>query len=317
MAEGKSAIVFPGIGPVRAADSARFLTAHPVARRLVAEADRVLGYSLIDRYREAEARGAGGAFPEPARIAYLVGCLALAEWAVTERGVRPAVCAGASFGGTPAAVQCGALSFGDAVLVTAEWGRRAEAFFAREHRDVVTQSFARVPAEVLAEIRGELDAGGEWNEVACQVDHDFHMLSVREGVLDRLQDRLRAAGGLPLYVMRPPMHSPLFGALREEMAAEVMAGVPFGDPRVPLVSDHDGSLVETAAGVRELLLDAAVRPVRWPLVVGTLRSLGVRQAHVTGEDALWGRVEIMTGAFEVVAVKPQTAMRPRRRSAFV
>ncbi|QDY75207.1 ACP S-malonyltransferase [Streptomyces qinzhouensis] len=316
MTEGKSAIVFPGIGPVRLADSARFLSAHPVARGFVAEAEEVLGYRLLDRYREAEAGGGAGAFPEPARIAFLVGCLALAEWAVAEHGVRPVACAGASFGGTAAAVRAGALGFADAVWVTAEWGRRADAYFAREHRDVVTQSFARVPADRLAEIRGELDARGEWNEVACRVDRDFHLLSVREGVLDWLQGRLRAAGGLPLYVMRPPMHSPAFRALRQEMAAEVFAGVSFGDPQVPVVSDHDGSLVETAAGVGELLLDAAVRPVRWPAVVSALGALGVRRAFVTGQDALWGRVEIMTEAFEVVAVKPATAMRPRRRYVF-
>ncbi|RKN07422.1 ACP S-malonyltransferase [Streptomyces radicis] len=310
-----SAIVFPGIGPTRFADSARFMVVHPVARRLVAEADRALGYPLVDRYREAEDRGDQGAFPEPARVAFLVTCLALAEWTVAERDVEPVACAGASFGGTAAAVHAGALPFADAVRMTAEWGRLVDAHFEREHRDIVTQSFARVPLDRLDEIRAELDESGEWNEVACHVDHDFHMLSVREHVLDGLQARLRAAGGLPLYVMRPPMHSPVFAALREEIAAEVVAGVPFSDPGIPVVSDHDGSLVSTADGVRTLLLDAVTRTVRWPAVVETLKELGVERVHVTGQDGLWGRVEIMTEAFDVVAVRPDTAMRPRRRSA--
>ncbi len=198
--------------------------------------------------------------------------------------------------------------------MTAEWGRRADAYFAREHRDVVTQSFARVPLDRLAEIRGELDARGEWNEVACHVDHDFHMLSVHERVLDWLQARLRAAGGLPLYTMRPPMHSPVFAALRDEIEAEVVGGIPFSDPVIPVVSDYDGALVRTAAGVRTMLLDAVTRPVRWPSVADTLKGLGVERVLVAGQDGLWGRVEVMTGAFEVVAVRPETAMRPRRRS---
>ncbi|WP_421106607.1 ACP S-malonyltransferase [Streptomyces sp. NEAU-S77] len=310
-----SAIVFPGIGPTRFADSARFLAVHPVARRLVAEADRALGYSLIDRYREAEARGDQGAFPEPARIAFLVSCLALAEWTVAEHEVTPVACAGASFGGTAAAVFAGALPFAEAVAMTAEQGRLVDAYFAREHRDLVAQSFARVPPDQLAEIRAELDARGEWNEVACHVDRDFHMLSVREEMVDWLQRRLKAVGGLPLYVMRPPMHSALFGALREEIEAEVAAAVPFRDPEIPVVSDHDGSLVRTGAGVRTLLLDAVTRTVRWPSVVDTLKGLGARRVHVTGQDGLWGRVDVMTEAFDVVAVRPETAMRPRRRSA--
>ncbi|MFD3523641.1 ACP S-malonyltransferase [Streptomyces sp. NPDC058653] len=310
-----SAIIFPGIGPVRLADSARFMVTHPIARRLVAETDRVLGYSLLDSYREAEDRGDQGAFPEPARIAFLVQCLALAEWAVKEHGLEPAVCAGASFGGTAAAVHSGALSFPEAVKMTAAWGRRVDDHFASEHRDIVTQSFARVPADRLAEIQAELDTRGDWNEVACQVDHDFHMLSVREDVVEWLQKRLRAAGGLPLYVMRPPMHSALFTALREEIAAEITADIDFSDPAIPVMSDHDGSLVRTGAGVEELLLNAVTRTVRWPAVVETIKGLGVDRVYVTGQDALWGRVEAMTDAFQVVAVRPDTAMRPRRRSA--
>ncbi|WP_425336766.1 ACP S-malonyltransferase [Streptomyces profundus] len=289
--------------------------AHPVARRLVAEADGALGYQLVDRCRRAEERGDAGAFPEPTRVAFLVACLAVAEWTVAERAVAPVACAGASFGGTAAAVSAGALPFADAVRMTAAWGRRVDAYFAREHGDIVTQSFARVPSERLAEIRAELAARGEWNEVACQVDEDFHMLSVRQGTVEWLQGRLRAAGGLPLYVMRPPMHSPLFGALRAEMAAEVVADVAFTDPAIPLVSDHDGALVTTADGVRTLLLDAVTRPVRWPAVVARLREAGVGRVYVTGEDGLWGRVRGMTEAFDVVAVRPETAMRPRRRSA--
>ncbi|MFD7506098.1 ACP S-malonyltransferase [Streptomyces sp. NPDC059850] len=310
-----SAIVFPGIGPTRFADSARFLAVHPVARRLVAEADRALGYSLIDRYREAEARGDQGAFPEPARVAFLVSCLALAEWTVAEHDVAPVACAGASFGGTAAAVFAGALPFAEAVAMTAEQGRVVDAYFAREHGDLVAQSFARVPPEQLDEIRAELDARGEWNEVACHVDHDFHMLSVREELVDWLQRRLKAVGGLPLYVMRPPMHSAVFGALRARIEAEVAVNVPFRDPGIPVVSDHDGSLVRTGEGVRTLLLDAVTRTVRWPSVVDTLKGLGVERVHVTGQDGLWGRVDVMTEAFEVVAVRPETAMRPRRRSA--
>ncbi|MFC4907598.1 ACP S-malonyltransferase [Actinomadura gamaensis] len=310
-----SAIVFPGIGPARFADAARFLAASPFARPLVAEADKVLGYPLPARHREAEASGEQGAYPEPARISFLVACLALADWAVAEHGLEPVACAGASFGGTAAAVHAGAVPFADAVAMTAEWGRRVDAYFEREHRDVATQSFARVGPDHLAEIRAELDAEGEWNEVACHVDDDFHMLSVREDALDWLQARIRSAGGLPLYVMRPPMHSTAFAALREEIAAEVLADVPFADPVIPIVSDHDGSLVRTAEGVRTLLLDAVVRTVRWPDVVATLRGLGVSRVVVAGQDALWGRVDVMTRSFEIVAAKPETAMRPRRRSA--
>ncbi|GAB3693311.1 ACP S-malonyltransferase [Actinocorallia lasiicapitis] len=302
----RGAIVFPGIGPARFADVAKFMLLNPVARRLTAEADDVLGYSLTDRYQDSET-----AYSEAARISFLLNCVALAEWS----GVTAGTCAGASFGGIPAAVHARALSFADAVRMTAAWGRRTETYFAREHTDVLTLSFARVPEEKLAEILAELDGEGAWYDVACHVDHDFHMLSVRQETVEPLRARLRAAGGLPLYEMRPPMHSAAFAGLRDELAAEVAAAVTFADPAIPIVSDHDGSLVRTADGVRTLLLDAVVRTVRWPAVTTTLRELGVDRVHVVGQDALWGRVACMTENFEIVAVNPETAMRPRRRSA--
>ncbi|MFI0374026.1 ACP S-malonyltransferase [Actinomadura sp. 1N219] len=303
-----TAIVFPAIKPFDFADVARFLLLNPAARRLVARADETLGYSLIDRFREDPEE-----YSEAARVAFMVTCLALAEWAAEELGTAPGICAGPSFGGTPAAVYAGSLDFSAAVAATAGWGRRTADYFAREHRDVVTQSFARVPEDRLAEVLLDLDERGGWYDIACHVDDDFHMLSVHEHRLDWLKERLRAAGGLPLYTMRPPMHSAAFAPLRDVIELEVLDGVPFADPQLPIVCDHDGTVLRTAAEVRTMLLDAVVRPVRWPAVVRTLREADVRTVHVSGPDDLWGRVSCTTDNFEVVALKPEMALRPRRR----
>lgn len=302
-----TALIFPGISAYPFAGIARFLLINPVARRLVADAEETLGYSLIDRYGEADDE-----YSEYARVAFLISCLALAEWAQEAFGVCPQICTGPSFGGTPAAVYSGALAFPDAVRMTALWGRYADEYFSAEHSDVVTQSFARVSGERLDEVLVELDERGEWHDVACYVDEDFHMLSVREGALEWLVKRLRAVGGLPLYTMRPPMHSGAFRPLRDRIERDIFGRITFSEPRIPVVSDHDGSLLESAAGLRDMLLDAIVQPVRWPAVVATLKKIGVAKVYVSGPDSLWGRVECTTRSFEVVAVKPETALMPRR-----
>uniref|UniRef100_X5IYZ3 [acyl-carrier-protein] S-malonyltransferase n=1 Tax=Streptomyces sp. MJ635-86F5 TaxID=1321967 RepID=X5IYZ3_9ACTN len=305
-----TAVLFPGIGPSSFPDAAKFLLIDAPARELLAHADDVLGYSLLDAYRTSEEE-----YGDAARVAFLVTCLALAGWAEKEYGIRPEICAGASFGGTPAAVRAGALSFPDAVRLTAQWGRCIREYFEREHRDVVTQSVARTSPEKIRAVLAELAEKGEWAEVACRVDDDFFMVSVRERNVEGLQHRLRAEGSLPLYVMRPPMHSPAFAPLRERVESDVFGGVAFTDPAIPVVSDHDGTVLTTGDGIRTLLLDATVRQVHWPEVVATLRRLGVGKAVVAGQDALWGRVGCVTGNFEVVPVKPTTALRPRRRAA--
>ncbi|MFE3170887.1 ACP S-malonyltransferase [Amycolatopsis sp. NPDC059090] len=303
-----TALVFPGMGPSRFADVAKFLVSDPVARDLTADVDELLGCSLLDRYYEAADEQS-----EYADVGFLINCLAMAKWAVAEHGVRPEVCVGASFGSKAAAVWSGALSFADAVRMTIGMARCEQEYFSRSHGDLVTQSFARVPADALAAVRRELDDRGEWHEISCHVDDDFYLLSLREQCLDWFTERLRDIGGLPVYTMRPVMHSSVLGALRERVAREVVAPLGFADPRLPVLSDQDGEPLRTGAQVREMLLDGYVRPVRWPAVVAALKGRGIERLCVSGPDSLFGRVECTVSNFEVLAVNAAT-MRQSRRS---
>jgi malonyl CoA-acyl carrier protein transacylase len=305
-----TAMVFPGMSPAKFADVGKFMLVNPFARKLIAEADARLGYSLVDRFRETE-----GDYSVCAQVGFMVNCLALAEWARHELDVRPDVCTGPSFGEKPASVFAGSLSFSDGVWMTAELARVLDEFFATEYQDVVTLSFVRAPEEKLAEILAELDDMGEWHDISCYIDHDFFMVSLRERNLDWLRKRVRGIGGLPLYTMRPPMHSSAFGALRRKAEDEVLGALPFADPELPVVADQDGTVLSTGEGIRAMLLDGFVKPLRWPDVVAALSGLGVGTVCVAGPDSLFGRVGCTTRAFEVVAVNPRLALRPRRRGA--
>ncbi len=304
-----TAIVFPGMGPTSFSDLAKFMLINPFARKLVKIADEVLGYSLIDRYRETD-----GDYTEFSQVSFFVTSLALAEWAEETLGMRPEICVGPSFGGRAAAVYSGGLAFPDAVLMAARWARRVDEYFAREHTDLVTQSFLRTPEDSLAEVLRELDEQGEWYDISCYVDHDIYLLSLREERLDWLNGRLRAVGGMPVYAMRPPMHSSAFGALRDTVEEEVFGDLTFTDPRIPVIADQDGTLIDSAAGLRKMLLDGFVRPVRWPDVVATLKRMDIEKLYVSGRDHLFGRVACTTRNFEVVPVAPMTALRPRRKA---
>ncbi|MFJ3219854.1 ACP S-malonyltransferase [Kitasatospora sp. NPDC086801] len=303
-----TAVVFPGMGPTRFADVAKFMLINPQARRLTRTADETLGYSLVDRYRDTP-----GDYSEYAQLAFLVNSLALAEWVEQTQGVRGGICAGPSFGGKAAAVYSGALSFPDAVRMTSRWARVLEDYFAVEHRDIVVQSFARVPELIRAELLRELDEEGEWYDIACHIDHDLTMVCLREGRLEWFQRRVRAHGGLPLYVMRPPMHSQAFTALRDRVEAEILDVLTFADPTIPVVADQDGRMLTTGPEVRAMLLDGFVRAVHWPQVVQSLRERGVDKVYVCGSDSLFGRVHCTTAAFEVVTADPRLALRPQRR----
>ena len=307
-----TAMVFPGMSPTRFADLGKFLLINPYARKLVAAADARLGYSLMDGFRQAD-----GDYSEYAQVGFFVACLALAQWAEEELGVQPDVCAGLSFGEKPAAVYAGSLSFPDAVWLTARLARCLEEYFATEHRDVVTHSFARTPGNGLRDVLGELAARGEWSEISCYVDHDFYMVSLREKNLGWLQERVRPLGGLPLCTMGAPMPSAAFGALRRKAEDEVFAQLTFADPGLPVVADHDGIVLESAGGIRAMLLDSFVRPLRWPDTVTTLRRRGVGTVCFAGPDSQVGRLTVTTGDFEVIPVDPRRALLGRLRGAMV
>ncbi|MBV1855121.1 ACP S-malonyltransferase [Catellatospora sp. NEAU-YM18] len=293
------------MGPSQFRDVARFMLVNPYARELLAEADEVLGYPLFDRYRDAASD-----YSEYSQVAFFVNCVASARWAQDRYG-RPAVVAGPSFGSKAAAVFAGSLGFADTVRLTAELARLEDAYFDRpEHRELVTHSFARTPADVLAEIRAELDAAGVWQEMSCYIDEDLHMLSLDGARVPWLEQRLRSAGAMPLYTMRPPMHCAAFLELRDIVEREAFARLRFADPDLPVVADQDGAVLTTGAGVRTMMLDGYVKPVRWPAVVASLRAAGIGRVVVAGPDTLFGRVPVTTANFEVVAANPRTAMLP-------
>jgi [acyl-carrier-protein] S-malonyltransferase len=307
--DSESAIVFPGMGPQDFPAVGKFLLIDPVARELVEQASDALGYPLFERWRDS-----AGDYAEEAQVAFLVACVALARWAEARLGADPGTCVGASFGGKAAAVYAGALGFSDAVLLTARLARYEHRYFTEEQPGIVTHSFARLPQEVLKEILAELEARREWHELSCQVDHDFAMVSLRAERLEWFEGRIRAAGGLPLYTMDPPMHASLFRPLRDRVEAELFPALTFADPVIPVVADQDGSLRTTADGVRRMLLDGFVRAVRWPEVVDALLGRGVRDLYVAGPDRLFGRVPVTTRSFRVTGVDPRLALRPRQRA---
>jgi malonyl CoA-acyl carrier protein transacylase len=308
--EPPTAVVFPGMAPSRFADVSKFMLINPYARKLVAAADKRLGYSLIERFRDAE-----GDYSHYAQVSFMINCLALAQWAEQELGIEPAYCTGPSFGEKPAAVYSGALEFSDGVWMVAELARCMDEYFATQYSDVVTHSFVRVPQEKLTEMLSELTDGGVWCEISCYIDHDFAMVSLQERNLDWFKKKIRSLGGMSLYTMRPPLHADVFGALRRKAEDEVLGDLPFTDPTLPVIADQDGSVISTGAQVRTMLLDSVVKPLRWPDVVGSLRELGVLRVCVAGPDSLFGRVRCTTEAFEVVAVNTRLALQPRRRGA--
>lgn len=301
-------IIFPGMGPWGYSDLGKFLAANPFARKLRRIADDVLGYSLMDRYR-AVAGSDDSDYSEYSQVAFLISCLALIEQAAGTLDDEPVACAGPSFGGKTAIAYSRALPAAEMILLTARLARCEEEYFKTEYTDVVTQSVARTPRQTLDAILEAMTQRDEWYDISGQIDKDFFMVSMRTTSLELFLKEVRAAGGLPLYAMQPPMHSSAFGDLRRKAEDEVLRDFTFSSPDLPIIADQDGSVVTTASAARTVLLDGFVRPVNWPQVVNSMKEMGIRTVFIPGPDNLFGRVRCTTDNFNVKAIKPGTIRR--------
>jgi [acyl-carrier-protein] S-malonyltransferase len=300
-----AAIVFPALSPVRRKDLGTFLMIHPFARRLLAEADDALGYHLADALADAPP---DDDYAEPVQVAVFVACLALAEWAEERLGAAPEYCVGPSFGERAALAYTGALPFADTVRLVDEIARVERRYFATEHRDIVTHSFVRVPAERLDALLADL----EWHEISGRLDADFHMVSLREAELAGFKAAISAVGGYSMYTMRPPAHASLFTGVRAQME-QVCAQYTLSAPRMPIVSYQDGAVLTDPQELRTSLLDGFVRPIRWVEAVRSLRELGVDRLWVAGPDAMFSRLRATADNFDVELCDLRRALvRPRR-----
>lgn len=299
-----SVLVFPGMAPAAFATLGRFLVLDPFARKRLAEADDALGYRLFDRYYEVS-----DDYSEYAQIAFMVSSVALADRAVADYGIAPAYCAAPSFGQKAALAYTGALSFGDSVRLTAELASCEQRYFAEYHRDVVTHAFVRTPKDKLAQVLEDLGTRGNWYEYSGYLDDDFFMVSLSESVLDEFKRALTAMGAYSMYTMEPPVHAPAFRGLRDLAEETVFADYEIGAPSVPMISDVDGSLVETAEQLRTLLLDTFDCPIRWPAMVDTMVALGARTAYFAGPENVFSRVRYGRKRLDVVSVDQTYALK--------
>ncbi|GLY16344.1 malonyl CoA-acyl carrier protein transacylase [Kineosporia sp. NBRC 101677] len=298
------AVVFPGLAGATFADLGRFLALDQFARPLLRRARTVLGYPVLQRLHDSGEDD----YSEAAQVASLISSLALAERALLT--ASPAYCAGPSFGVRATAVLSGCLSFEDGVRATVGMARQERAYFENEHTDLVTQTVVRVPDEKLTTLLGEWNARGERLELSGDLDQGFAMITLSETRLAQFRREIGALGGYNMHTMRPPAHSVLFGGLREAVAAEVLPALTFREPVLPVVTDQDGTVADTAQGVREMLLNTFDRPFSWPAVVASLTAHGVRTVHLAGADPLFHRLDSTKRHFRVVRVDPRSALRP-------
>ncbi len=151
-------------------------------------------------------------------------------------GVQPEAVTGHSVGAYAAAVVAGVLSLEDGLRLVAARGRLMGALPEGGAMAAVQATEAQV-AEVIADLSESVG-------VAAINGPEQIVISGLERFVEQALDRLSAAGflGTRLSVSHA-FHSALMDPMLLEFT-ELVSGIEFSAPKIPLVSDHDGSLLD-------------------------------------------------------------------------
>jgi [acyl-carrier-protein] S-malonyltransferase len=254
--DGHLALLFPGQGS-QTADMREQVEQH--RPDLLELASSEVADDLFERAAD------GTQWAQPA-----IFCAALAGWSQLEGRYSPGLMAGHSLGEITALVAAGALDAADGLRLVAARGRLMQeagggGMMAVRVRD------DRTPVEEVAAQTGLT--------IANDNAPDQLVLSGAEDALDRGEELLRErkvrAKRLPVAgAFHSPLMEPAVTPFRE-----VVAGIEFGSPRVPVLSCVTAAPFED---VREQLVAALTNPVRWTDVLRALRALGAERYVETG-----------------------------------
>ena len=243
---------------------------YDVAKRLFAEADEALGYSIKDMCFEGPADDLKlTANTQPAILTVSV----IVNEILKEHGVQPDVAGGHSLGEYSALVAAGVLSFQDAVALVHKRGQ-----YMQEAVPVGQGGMAAIigldDEAIAAACEKATKEAGEVQPVNFNCPGQTVIAGTTHGV-EKDVEELKAAGAKKAVVLpvSAPFHSTLMKPAAEKLAAE-LDKVAIHDAAFPVVSNFTGELETKAEEIKANLVAQADHPVRWIACVKTMQAFG-------------------------------------------
>ena len=272
------AFVFPGQGSQSVGMGKAFYDQFGVAKQVFAEADEALGLSLSDLcFSGPEADLKLTENTQPAILTMSIAALRVLE---AETDLRPAYVAGHSLGEYSALVAVGAVAFHDAVRVVRERGR-------------LMQQAVPAGQGAMAVVLGlEMDAvralcaDASQDEIVAPANYNGGgqiVIAGAKSAVARAMNLAKDRGAKRALDL--PVSAPFHCELMRPAAAglnQILQNVPVHPFTVGVVTNVEAEVNLDCDRVKHLLVEQAVRPVRWEESVKKLSQLGCRRALEVG-----------------------------------
>ena len=266
----KLAFVFPGQGAQAVGMGKDLFATYDVAKKIFAEADEALGYSIKDMCFEGPADDLKlTANTQPAILTVSV----IVNEILKEHGIQPDVAGGHSLGEYSALVAAGVLSFRDAVVLVHKRGQ-----YMQEAVPVGEGGMAAIigldDETIAAACETATNEAGEVQPVNFNCPGQTVIAGTTKGV-EKAVEELKAAGAKKAVILpvSAPFHSTLMKPAAEKLAAE-LDKVAIHDAAFPVVSNYTGRLETSAEEIKQNLVAQADHPVRWIACVNTMKEFG-------------------------------------------
>src|SRR5437763_2557324 len=265
------ALIFPGQGSQAVGMGKDLAEKYPVARQTFEEADDALGYKLSQLCFEGpEDQLKLTEITQPAILTVSVAAFRVLKEKVPQ--LTPAFVAGHSLGEYSAHVAAGTLSFSEAVRTVRNRGR-----YMQEAVPVGVGAMAAIlgmPTDAVAEVCREAGQG-EVCQPANVNSPEQIVISGNKEAVERAAELAKKRGAKRAVMLQvsAPFHCALMSPAEERLSAD-LERLAFHDPKVPVITNIDGTAKESAAGSRDALVRQVTGAVQWVKCMQTLIAGG-------------------------------------------